>query len=89
MAKNIGGRRIGAVRGRTQFQLPDGRWAKRDRTTGAVIAIKKDGEPFKGVARERVAVMAPETIQPLASVIPFPPASSRHIAESDPLPDAA
>lgn len=53
MARNIGGRRIGAVRGRTQFQLPNGLWAKRNRATGAIIAVKKDGEPFKGVVRER------------------------------------
>lgn len=77
MAKNIGGRRLGAVRGRTQVQLPDGRWAKRDTASGEIIAIKKDRQPFKGVVRERAAQ------QPtVAPVLPFP-------SQPDRLADAA
>ncbi|HEU0166044.1 MAG TPA: hypothetical protein VFQ54_13435 [Thermomicrobiales bacterium] len=55
MAKNKGngGGRVGAVRGRTQFQLPDGHYAKRDRWTGEILAIKADLKPFKGIVRER------------------------------------
>lgn len=54
MAVNTGdGHRIGAVRGRTQFQRPDGLWQKRDEATGELLEVKDDGEPFKGVAKEQ------------------------------------
>ncbi|MCT2559840.1 hypothetical protein N0B51_12720 [Tsuneonella sp. YG55] len=58
MARNTGeGHRIGAIGDRTQVRNPiTGRWAKRDRSSGEnageFIAVKRDGEPFKGVARE-------------------------------------
>lgn len=53
MATNTGkGHRRGAVTARTQFQRPDGHWQKRDERTGRLMAVKDDGEPFKGVARE-------------------------------------
>jgi hypothetical protein len=53
MAKNTGaGHRKGAVTARTQFQRPDGHWQKRDERTGELMAVKDDGKPFKGVAKE-------------------------------------
>ena len=53
MGKNTGkGYRIGAVRGRTQFQRDDGRYQKRDEGTGQFMGVKDDGTPFKGVAQE-------------------------------------
>ncbi|HWV25386.1 MAG TPA: hypothetical protein VNZ58_14455 [Thermomicrobiales bacterium] len=53
MAKNTGKGRRGAIRGRTQFRLPSGHYAKRDRRTGEILAIKKDMKPFKGVVMEK------------------------------------
>tara|TARA_R110002051_G_scaffold69977_3_gene125843 strand:- start:5203 stop:5418 length:216 start_codon:yes stop_codon:yes gene_type:complete len=56
MAKNApygDGKRIGAVKERSQFQTPSGLWAKRDSNTGQIMDVKMDGEPFKGVRRER------------------------------------
>lgn len=53
MARNTGdGFRKGAVKGRTQFQRPDGHWQKRDESTGELMEVKDDGTPFKGVAKE-------------------------------------
>ena len=53
MAKNTGdGYRRGAVTGRTQFQLPDGNWMKRDERTGQFMDRKESPGPFKGVAKE-------------------------------------
>ncbi|MGI8404042.1 MAG: hypothetical protein ACR2OE_04630 [Thermomicrobiales bacterium] len=58
MAKNgrKGGGRRGAIRGRTQFLLPNGHYAKRDRQTGEILAIKADLKPFKGVVMEKQPV---------------------------------
>lgn len=56
MAKNapIGdGHRIGSVRGRSQFQAPNGNWVKRDTATGRILDQKTSGGPFKGVRREK------------------------------------
>jgi hypothetical protein len=53
MAKNIGGRRIGAIRGRTQFRLPSGHYAKRNRWTGEILSVKADLEPYKNVVIEK------------------------------------
>lgn len=48
------GHRNGAVRGRTQVQNPvTGLWTKRDTGTGQFMDGKKDGEPFKGVRKEK------------------------------------
>ena len=47
------GHREGAVRDRSQFQIPSGQWAKRDRDTGRILDVKADNDPFKGVSRER------------------------------------
>jgi hypothetical protein len=53
MAKNTNdGYRKGAVKGRTQYQRPDGSWQKRDERTGRLMSVKDDGKPFKGVAKE-------------------------------------
>jgi hypothetical protein len=56
MAKNApygDGRRVGAVRGRSQFQAPNGNWVKRDTSTGRIIDQKSSGGTFKGVRREK------------------------------------
>lgn len=55
MAKNgaKGGGRRGAIRNRTQFELPSGHWAKRDTRTGEFISVKADRTPYKGVLREK------------------------------------
>ncbi|MBT8226152.1 MAG: hypothetical protein HKP61_06510 [Dactylosporangium sp.] len=53
MAKNTGdGYRRGAVDNRSQMQLPNGHWAKRDTDTGRIMDVKSDTAPFKGVRKE-------------------------------------
>lgn len=50
MARNRGtGGRTGAVRGRTQFRLPNGHYAKVDRSTGRILSVKADRAPYKGI----------------------------------------
>lgn len=47
------GRRIGAVRERSQtFNPKTNQWVKRDTKTGRFMDVKKDGTPFKGVTKE-------------------------------------
>jgi hypothetical protein len=55
MAKNrgSGGGRRGAIRDRIQMLLPNGHYAKLDRTTGEILAVKADYSPFKGVVIDR------------------------------------
>jgi hypothetical protein len=57
MAKNgiIGdGHRVGAVKDRTQTYNPKiDAWVKRDSNTGRFMDIKVDGDPFKGVTKEK------------------------------------
>jgi hypothetical protein len=55
MAKNgpKGGGRRGAVRSRSQTKAPNGKWTKRDADTGRFMDQKQDGEPFKGVRKEK------------------------------------
>lgn len=56
VAKNgaKGGGRAGSVTGRTQTKNPQtGQWTKRDANTGHFIAGRRDGQPFKGVRKER------------------------------------
>lgn len=57
MAKNppVGdGRRIGAVRRRSQaFNPQNERWVKRDAETGQFMDQKTDGTPFKGIRKEK------------------------------------
>jgi len=45
--------RKGAVKNRSQFEMPNGNWAKRDSETGRIMDVKQDGEPFKGVRKEK------------------------------------
>ncbi len=59
MAKNTGeGHRIGSVDEWTQLKNPkNDKWVKRNREEGnkergQFMEVKKDGEPFKGVASE-------------------------------------
>lgn len=55
MAKNTGdGYRKGAVNNRSQaFNPVTGTWVKRDTETGQFLDQKSDGEPFKGIAKEK------------------------------------
>jgi hypothetical protein len=57
MAKNPpndDGRRIGAVRERSQTQTPSGNWVKRDTRSGRFMDVKTtDKTPFKGVSKEK------------------------------------
>lgn len=57
MAKNPpsgDGRRVGAVRERSQTQTPSGNWVKRDVVTGRFMDVKTtDKTPFKGVRKEK------------------------------------
>lgn len=57
MAKNGktgDGHRNGAVRDRSQVYNPKTeQWVKRDTETGRFMDGKKDGQPFKGVRKER------------------------------------
>ncbi|MBJ8109994.1 MULTISPECIES: hypothetical protein [Bacillus cereus group] len=56
MAKNgePGKGRIGAVKGRSQLQGPNGNWIKRDSTTGRFLDQKTSSQtPFKGVRKEK------------------------------------
>ena len=60
MAKDTGkDSRKGSVKERTQVENPRGeQWTKRDETPGSekrgeFMEKKKDGEPFKGVAKEK------------------------------------
>lgn len=76
MAKNVGGRRIGAIRGRTQFMLPNGHYAKRNRWTGEIMSVKADLKPYKNVIIEResapVDTASPKTRKPMARIIQLP-----------------
>lgn len=57
MAKNPpkgDGHRIGAVRDRSQTQMPSGHYVKRDTETGRFMDVKtSDKTPFKGVTKEK------------------------------------
>lgn len=54
MSSNTGdGYRIGAIKGKSQFQMSNGYWAKRDAETGRISNVKtSDKSPFKGVRKE-------------------------------------
>jgi hypothetical protein len=46
--------RIGPVRDRSQTYNPKtDQWVKRDSETGRFMDVKQDGEPFKGVRKEK------------------------------------
>ncbi len=47
--RTTGRGRRGAIRGRSQFRLPNGHYAKVDRTTGRILSVKADRKPYKGV----------------------------------------
>lgn len=48
------GHRNGAVTGRSQvYNSTTQTWTKRDTGTGRFMDGKKDGEPFKGVRKEK------------------------------------
>jgi hypothetical protein len=48
------GRRIGAIRKRSQvFNPTNKRWTKRDTETGLFLDQKADDKPFKGVRKEK------------------------------------
>jgi hypothetical protein len=48
------GHRYGAVRDRSQVKNPmTDLWTKRDTKTGRFTDVKKDGDRFKGVRREK------------------------------------
>lgn len=48
------GRRIGAVRDRSQTQTPSGHYVKRDASTGRFMDVKTSSKtPFKGVRKEK------------------------------------
>lgn len=55
MAKNTGdGYRRGAVDNRSQvYNDRTGRWTKRDSDTGRFMDQKANGDPFKGVRKEK------------------------------------
>lgn len=57
MAKNGksgDGRRHGAVKKRSQVKNPKtNQWVKRNQKTGQFMDVKQDGEPFKGVRKEK------------------------------------
>lgn len=55
MAKNTGyDYRIGAVRGRSQTQMPNGHYVERNTETGRFTRVKtSDTKPFKGVRQEK------------------------------------
>lgn len=65
MATNTGNNsRKGAVKKRSQVLNPaTGKYVKRDAATGQFMAVKKDGQPFKGVKKEE----RPLTIHPKAT----------------------
>lgn len=47
-------RRHGAVKDRSQTYNPTTeQWVKRDADTGKFMDVKQDGNPFKGVRREK------------------------------------
>lgn len=47
------GHRNGAVRQRSQTQMPSGNWVKRNTDDGRFMDVKSDKLPFKGVTKEK------------------------------------
>lgn len=50
---NGDGQRKGSVKGRSQFQHPNGTFYKRDTSTGRILDGKKSGGKYKGVRKEK------------------------------------
>ena len=44
--------RKGSVTDRTRFEHPNGKWVKRNRTSGQFLDQKATPGPYKGVAKE-------------------------------------
>lgn len=53
IAGNAGGHRDGAVKGRSQFEGPNGNYIKRDTSTGRFMDQKTTDGKFKGVRKEK------------------------------------
>lgn len=55
MGTNTGkNHRVGSVKDRVQaFNPKTEEWVKMNTETGKIIDVKKDGEPFKGVAKQK------------------------------------
>ena len=54
MAMNMGGgRRIGAIKGRTQTKTSTGHYVLRDTKSGKFLNVKSDKSPFKSVRKEK------------------------------------
>ncbi len=48
------GKRVGAVKGRSQTTTPSGHFVKRDTSTGRFMDVKTSSKtPFKGVRKEK------------------------------------
>lgn len=47
------GHRNGAVRERSQIQIPSGHWVKRNANDGRFMDVKSNNLPFKGVRKEK------------------------------------
>lgn len=85
MARNNpnGRGRLGAIRGRTQFKLPSGHYAKRDRQTGEILSVKADFKPYKGIVIEKhppttvPPVRADRSRRPRRQVLPTLPTRTR------------
>ena len=45
--------RKGVVKGRSQFEGPNGNWIKRNTETGRFLEQKETGGKFKGVRKEK------------------------------------
>jgi hypothetical protein len=65
MAVNKGkGSRQGAIRERSQVYNPTtGNYVKRDTNTGKFLEVKSDGQPFKGVRKEKSSIKSNPNIQ--------------------------
>jgi len=65
MATNNGkGSRHGAVKERSQVYNPTtGNYVKRDTSTGRFLDVKSDGQPFKGVRKEKSNIKSNPNIQ--------------------------
>jgi len=86
-----GGGLVGAIRGRTQFLLPNGHWAKRDARTGEVLSVKADKKPYKNVVREKpvpvIAKREPRPVYPRVQAWSWSVTRSRRPAQMpEPLP---
>jgi len=63
MGRNTGNEsRIGIIGDRSQVYNPKTCcYVKRDKTTGQFIQVKKDGEPFKAIRKEKTKCTNPKS----------------------------